>query len=140
MVSKSNNFVGPGLSLRFTNRNFLRGSEQFTVTANTSYEVQVGRNIPDPLNSFEFGVESGLSIPRIISPLKIHYPSRRYLPTTELNLGFRLQQGIGFFHLNSFNLAAGYVWRENTLKTHELFPIDISFVSLGKTSPEFDTL
>lgn len=140
LVSKSNNFVGPGLSVRFTNRNFLRGSEQFTITANTSYEVQVGRNIPNPLNSFEFGVESGLSIPRIISPLEIHYPSRRYLPTTELNLGFRLQQRIGFFHLNSFNLAAGYVWRENTLKTHELYPIDISFVSLGKTSKEFDDL
>ncbi|HEU5146572.1 MAG TPA: BamA/TamA family outer membrane protein [Chryseosolibacter sp.] len=140
MVSKSNNFVGPGFSVRFTNRNFLRGSEQFTITANTSYEVQVGRNLPNPLNSFEFGVESGLSIPRILSPLKIHYPSRRYLPTTELNLGFRLQQRIGFFHLNSFNLAAGYVWRENTLKTHELYPIDISFVSLGKTSKEFDAL
>jgi len=140
MVSKSNNFVGPGLTLRFTNRNFLRGSEQFQITASTSYEVQVGRNIPNPLNSFEFGVESGLSIPRIISPFKVHYPSRRYLPTTELNLGFRLQQRIGFFRLNSFNLATGYVWRENTLKTHELYPIDISYVRLGSTSREFQAL
>ena len=140
LVSKSNNFVGPGLSLRFTNRNFLRGSEQLQVTANTSYEVQVGRNIPNPLNSFEFGVESGLSIPRIISPFKVYYPSRRYLPTTELNLGFRLQQRIGFFRLNSFNFAAGYVWRENTLKTHELFPVDISFVRLGRPSEEFEGL
>jgi len=140
LVSKSNNFVGPGVSLRFTNRNFLRGSEQLQITANTSYEVQVGRNIPSPLNSFEFGVESGLSIPRIISPLKVYYPSRRYLPTTELNLGFRLQQRIGFFRLNSFNLAAGYVWRENTLKTHELFPVDISFVRLGRPSEEFENL
>ena len=52
LVSKSNNFVGPGLSLRFTNRNFLGGSERFQVTANSSYEVQVGRNLPDPLNAF----------------------------------------------------------------------------------------
>lgn len=140
LVSKSNNFVGPGLSVRFTNRNFLGGSEQFQITANTSYEIQVGRNIPNPLNSFEFGVESGLSVPRIISPFNVHYPSRRYLPTTEFNLGFRLQQRIGFFQLNSFNLAAGYVWRENTMKTHELYPIDISYVRLGKTSPEFQAL
>ena len=140
LVSKSNNFVGPGFSLRYTNRNILRGSEQLQITANTSYEVQVGRNIPNPLNSFEFGVESGLSIPRIISPFNIHYPSRRYLPTTELNLGFRLQQRIGFFRLNSFNLAAGYVWRENTLKTHEFFPVDISFVQLDKPSKEFENL
>lgn len=140
LVSKSNNFVGPGFSVRFTNRNFLGGSEQFRITANTSYEVQVSRRIPDPLNAFEFGVESGLTIPRLISPLKIYYPSRRYLPTTEVSLGFRLQQRIGFFRLNSFNLAAGYTWRENTLKTHELYPVDISYVQLGKPSGEFQEL
>jgi outer membrane protein assembly factor BamA len=140
LVSKSNNFVGPGFTLQFTNRNFLRGSEQFRITGNTSYEVQVSRNTPDPLNSFEVGVESGLSVPRILSPLNIDYPSRRYLPTTEFNLGFRLQQRIGFFRLNSFNLSSGYTWRENTLKTHELYPVDINYVQLGHRSPEFQTL
>lgn len=140
LVSKSNNFVGPGLSLRFTNRNFLRGSERFQITANTSYEVQVGRNLPDPLNAFEVGVESSLSVPRILSPLTVHYPSRRYLPTTEFQLGFRLQQRIGFFRLNSFNLSSGYTWRENTLKTHELYPVDISYVQLGKRSEQFQEM
>lgn len=140
MVSKSNNFVGPGFSLRFTNRNFLGGSEQFHITANTSYEVQVSRKIANPLNAFELGIESQLSVPRILSPLKIDYPSRRYLPTTEFLLGFRLQQRIGFFRLNSFNLSAGYTWRENTLKTHELYPIDISYVLLGDQSVEFERL
>ncbi|HET9487819.1 MAG TPA: BamA/TamA family outer membrane protein [Chryseosolibacter sp.] len=140
LVSKSNNFVGPGVTLQFTNRNFLGGSERFQVTASSSYEVQVSRKIADPLNAFELGLESRLSVPRIISPLKIHYPSRRYLPTTELTLGFRLQQRIGFFRLNSFNLSSGYTWRENTLKTHELYPVDISFLQLGKHSQEFQDL
>lgn len=140
LVSKSNNFVGPGVTLRFTNRNFLRGSEKFNITANTSYEVQVSRKIPQPLNAFELGIESGLSVPKIISPLKINYPSRRYLPTSEVSLGFRLQQRIGFFRLNSFNLSSGYTWRENTLKTHELFPVDISYVQLGKRSDDFQAL
>lgn len=140
MVSKSNNFVGPGFSLSFTNRNFLRGSEQLRITANTSYEVQVSRRVPNPVNAFEFGIDSRLTVPRILSPLKIDYPSRRYLPTTELGLGFRLHQRIGFFRLNSFNLSAGYTWRENTLKTHELYPIDISYVQLGHQSEEFNAL
>src|SRR5690606_3387944 len=140
MVSKSNNFVGPGFSLRFTNRNFLGGSEQFTITANTSYEVQVSREVPNPLNAFELGLESQLSVPRILSPLKIDYPSRRYLPTTEFGLGFRLQQRIGYFRLNSFSLSAGYTWRENTLKMHELYPVDINYVELGHQSPTFRAL
>src|SRR5690606_31417297 len=49
-------------------------------------------------------------------------------------------QRIGFFRLNSFNLSAGYTWRENTLKTHELYPIDISYVQLGHQSEEFNAL
>lgn len=140
MVSKSNNFVGPGLQLRFTNRNALGGSEQFHITGDVSYEVQVSGRVPEPLTAFELGVTAGLSVPRIISPLKIDYPSRRYLPTTEFSLGFRRQQRINYFRINSFNLSAGYVWRENRLKTHELYPIDISYVRLGNTSPEFERL
>jgi outer membrane protein insertion porin family len=139
-VSKSNNFVGPGLTLNFTNRNFLRGSERFKISVNTAYEVQISRKIPNPLNAFELGVDAGLSMPRFVSPLKVRYTNKKYLPTTEIQSGFRLQQRIGFFRLNSFNLGYGYTWRENTLKTHEFFPIDINFVKLGHTSGAFDSL
>jgi outer membrane protein insertion porin family len=139
-TSKSNNFVGPGLSIKFTNRNFLGGSERFDITASTGYEVQISRKIPEPLNAFEFGIESGLSVPRFIAPVDIHYPSRKFLPTTDFKLGFRLQQRIGYFRLNSFTLNYGYTWRENTLKTHELFPVDVNYMKLGKTSEDFNTM
>jgi outer membrane protein assembly factor BamA len=139
-TSKSNNFVGPGLTVSFTNRNFLRGSEKFEVKVNTAYEVQVSRKIPNPLNAFEFGVESSLSVPRFITPFKIYYPNRRYLPTTDIRAGFRVQNRVGFFRLNSFNLSFGYTWRENTLKTHEFYPIDINYMRLGKSSDEFQAI
>lgn len=136
-TSKSNNFVGPGLNVKFTNRNAFRGSERLDISATAGYDVQISRKLPEPLNAFELGAESGLSIPRIVSPFNIYYPSRRYLPTTEVKLGFRLQQRIGFFRLNAFNFAAGYTWRENTLKNHELFPVDINYMRVGKTSEDF---
>lgn len=139
-TSKSNNFVGPGFNAKFTNRNFLGGSERFDLSFTTGYEVQISRKIPQPLNAFEIGVESKVSFPRFVSPFKVHYPSRKYLPSTDVSLGFRVQQRINYFRLNSFNLGYGYTWRENTLKTHELYPIDINYMRLGKTSPEFDTL
>lgn len=139
-TSKSNNFVGPGLSIKFTNRNFLGGSERFDVTATAGYEVQINRKLSQPLNSFEFGLESALSAPRIISPFDIYYPSRKFLPTTDFKVGFRLQQRIGFFRLNSINFNYGYTWRENTLKTHELYPVDINYIRLGNTSEDFQAL
>jgi outer membrane protein insertion porin family len=139
-TSKSNNFVGPGLMLSFTNRNFLRGSERFEIRVNSSYEVQVSRKIPNPLNAFEVGIESSLSVPRFITPFKIYYPNRRYLPSTDIKAGFRVQNRVGFFRLNSLNTSFGYTWRENTLKTHEFYPIDINFLRLGKSSDDFQEI
>ena len=140
-ISKSNNFVGPGLNVKFTNRNAFRGSERLDVSATAAYEVQISRKLPQPLNALELGAETSLSIPRFVVPIiKIYYPTRKFLPTTDIKLGFRLQQRIGFFRLNAFNLGYGYTWRENTLKNHELYPIDINYMKLGKTSESFDDL
>lgn len=137
-VSKSNNFVGPGLTFTFTNRNFLRGAELFQLKLNTAYEVQISsQNQGGPLNSFEAGLESSLTVPRFITPIRINYNSREYLPKTIFKFGVTLQNRVKFFRLNSFNLNYGYNWLETAAKSHELYPIDISFVKTDKKSPNF---
>ncbi len=139
-TSKSNNFVGPGLSVTFTNRNALRGSERLELTLNSGYEVQISRKQTSPLNALEIGGEARLVMPRFITPFKKNYPAKKYLPTTEVALGSRIQQRLGFFTLNSLNLSYGYTWKENTLKNHEFYPVDINFVQLGNTSEDFNRL
>lgn len=136
-VSKSNSFVGPGLQLTFTDRNFLRGAELFQLKLNTSYEVQLSKRISGPLNSFELGAEASLTIPKFISPIRIDYSSKKYLPKTDFRLGFNFQNRVQFFTLNSLNLSAGYNWRESEHKSHELYPIDINFVQTFGESQEF---
>jgi outer membrane protein insertion porin family len=136
-VSKSNNFVGPGLAFTFRNRNFLRGAELFQLKLHSAYEVQINRNIKQPLNSLELGMESSLTVPRFISPIPIDYSSKRYLPKTQFRLGFNLQNRVGYFRLNSFNVAYGYSWKESLARVHELFPIDMNFVKTDKKSVEF---
>jgi outer membrane protein assembly factor BamA len=137
-VSKSNNFVGPGFTLTFTNRNFLRGAELFQVRFNTAYEVQISsQNVDGPLNSFELGLETSLTVPRFISPIRIDYNSREYLPKTVFKFGVNLQNRVNYFRLNSFNLNYGYTWLETAAKTHELYPIDITFVQTDKQSEAF---
>ncbi|HYC86319.1 MAG TPA: BamA/TamA family outer membrane protein, partial [Chryseosolibacter sp.] len=139
-VSKSNNFVGPGLTLTFSNRNALRGSEKLDLSLMSGYEVQVSRKSRQALNAIEIGGEAKLSFPRILHPFKIHYPTKKYLPTTDIALGSRIQQRVNFFNLNSFSLSYGYTWKENTLKHHEFYPIDINFVQLGQASDAFMSL
>jgi outer membrane protein assembly factor BamA len=136
-VSKSNNFVGPGISFTFTNRNLFRGAELLQLSLSAAYEVQVGRQNQGPLNSFETGLESSLTFPRFISPIRIDYNSRKYLPKTVVKAGFNFQNRVGYYRLNSLNLSYGYIWRENAAKSHEFYPADISFVRTDKKSQAF---
>jgi outer membrane protein assembly factor BamA len=140
-VSKSNNFVGPGFEASFTNRNFLRGAELFQFRLNAAYEVQISRQNAGALNAIELGAESSLSIPRFVTPAGIfRYRSAKYVPQTNFRLGYNLQQRLQYFRLISMNGGYGFLWRETTLKTHEFYPVDVSFVKLGKTSSVFDSL
>lgn len=138
-VSKSNNFVGPGVAFTFTNRNAFKGAELFELRLNSSYEVQVsGQNAGKPLNAFEIGIESTLTVPRFMSPIRIDYSSREHIPKTVFKFGINLQNRVNFFRLNSFNLSYGYNWLESASKSHELYPVDLTFVQTDKKSPDFN--
>jgi outer membrane protein insertion porin family len=139
-VSKSNNFVGPGIEFTSTNRNIFGGAEMFQFKLNGSYEWQIRNKQTTSLNAVEIGTEVSFSVPRFITPFKIRYQSAKYLPQSQLKVGYSFQQRLQYFRLNSSNVRAGYTWRETALKTHQLFPIDITFVQNTKTSPEFDAI
>jgi outer membrane protein assembly factor BamA len=139
-VSKSNNFVGPGVGITFTNRNTLRGAEMFQFKVNAAYEWQIGGQQLGALNAIEFGAEASLFAPRFISPIRIQSSSSKYLPQTQFKISYDFQQRLDYFRLASLNVAYGYTWRETTLKTHELFPADISFIRSSQTSQAFDAL
>ncbi len=139
MTSKSNNFVGPGISFTFTNRNFLKGGEMFQLRLNTAYEVQISSQTEgEPLNAVEVGLESSLTVPRFITPFSIDYSSSKYIPKTVFRAGVNIQNRVGYYRLNSFSVGYSYNWMETASKSHELFPIDISFVRTDKKSQEFE--
>ena len=139
-ASKSNNFVGPAVSFSFINRNFLKGAELFQWQVNSGYEVQVsGQTQGKALNSFELGTEASLAVPRFISPVRIAYSYSNYMPRTNFKVGARLQNRVNYFQINSFNAAYGYVWRETEKKSHELYPIDLTYFRRGKVSDVFQS-
>lgn len=137
VASKSNNFVGPGFTATYTDRNFFRGAELFQLKFNSGYEVQVSNNLDQPLNAFEIGVEGSVTVPRFILPFTINYRSSRYLPKTKFELSYTLQNRVGYFRLNSFHAGVSYNWNESAEKIHSLMPVDINFVKTDHTSAAF---
>jgi outer membrane protein insertion porin family len=139
-VSKSNNFVGPGVGITFTNRNFLGGAERLQIKADVSYEAQISSQQTGALNALEAGLSAGLAVPRIITPFPLRYHTGKYIPQTNFKAGFNVQQRIGYFRLNSFHAGYGYSWRETASKSHELYPVEMNFVQVSNTSDEFNEL
>jgi outer membrane translocation and assembly module TamA len=139
-VTKSNNFVGPGFEVTYTNRNFFRGAELFQFKLSGAYEWQISRQQAGSINALEFGAEASLTFPRFVIPIKIRNESSKYVPQTIIKAGFDFQQRLKYYRLTSFTTGIGYQWRETTHKSHELFPVELSYLRTSRTSAEFDSL
>ncbi|NEM98522.1 translocation and assembly module lipoprotein TamL [Pontibacter burrus] len=150
-VSKSNNFAGPGLTLSFKNRNALKGSELLSVDFTGNFESQVGgrgsqssaesnQNKNINLSSYELGVQSTLTFPRIISPFRLRNLRTEFVPQTRMTLGFNFLNRVQYFTMNSFNASYAYNWRPKKEFTHDLTLINLQYVRLGKTTEAFDSL
>jgi outer membrane protein assembly factor BamA len=149
LVSKSNGFTGPGLTLSFRNRSALRGGEQLLVNATATAETQTAppangesRNNTG-LTSTEFGINAQLSVPRLISPnlplLDVRLPNSDFQPRTTFGAGVRYVTRTGYFSTTNFNLNYGYSWKTKITNEQELRPIDVQY-SLVSTTPEFDVI
>ncbi len=150
-VSKSNNFAGPGITMAFRNRNALKGSELLTIEVTGNFESQVGgrtTEVPEGqtdnnntnLSSYEIGTQATLTIPRIVSPIEIRNLRTEFLPHTRIGLGFNFLNRVRYFHMNSFNASYAYNWRPKKEFTHDITPVNLQYVQLGRITEEFSGL
>ncbi len=138
LVAGSNNFVGPRFSVNFRNRNTFRGAELLMINLLSGFETQVSSQGQSG-NSFEFGLETSLIIPRFISPFRIR-ASRGFAPLTEFELGYNYLRRPRFFTLNSFRLNYGYDWERSQKHFHQLRLVEINLVKLLDTTDDFEAL
>ncbi|WP_457070950.1 translocation and assembly module lipoprotein TamL [Hymenobacter sp. UYAg731] len=138
LVSKSNGFTGPGLTVSFRNRSALRGGEQLIINAVASTETQTGSGSGGVgLTSYELGLNAQLLIPRLVVPdlplLDVHLPNSDFQPRTTVGAGFRLVTRASYFTQNFFNLNYGYSWKTKITNEQEIKPIDITYVQFTPT-------
>ena len=138
-MTKSNNFVGPGLELSYKNLNIFRGTEQLTLSANGSWETQIGGSQED-LNSYEFGFNARLQYPRLETPFSLDYRNSRFVPRTFINLGYSFRHRVRYYSAHSLNAGFGYSWKENPRKQHDLTVLSVEYYQLGRTTEKFDEI
>jgi outer membrane protein insertion porin family len=138
-ISKSNNFLGPALSISLLNRNLLRGAELLKVNLQASIETQIG-GAASNVFSYEINPEVEFVIPRFFTPFRITQKRSIFIPKTRFSTSFDYLQRVNFYDLSSLKFQYGYFWKENIKIEHELNPVNINFYSVTSKSDEFQKL
>ena len=140
-ITKSNDFAGPGINISYQDRNLFHGAELFHLDLNGSYETQIAGS-QKGLNTWQFGVKTGLEIPRFIVPFfdANRVLSPNYTPHTTIDASYNLYNRAIYFTMNSAQLSYGYDWRETISKRHEFKIFNLNYSNLSNTSASFDDL
>lgn len=142
--SKSNNLLGPGLTLSLNNRNMFKRAETFSVRLTGSYEWQVGGNKKAAgssglINSYELGLNFNLSVPRLLIP-KFLKAKRDRQEQTHFQIGTDLLNRHNYFRMISFWGSATYDFNSSFRNYHSLVPFKLNYTYLLKTSHAFDSV
>lgn len=138
-TSKSNSYLGPGVSIGVTNKNLFGGGEQLNVSLTGAYEWQTGRDRSSVFNSYEFGLKTSLSFPRLLAPRFIPR-RRRVLNWTRLSLDAEILNRPHYFKMAQFNAAMSYDWQATRHSTNTLTLGKITYTKLINTTTDFDSI
>ena len=141
VTTKSNSFIGPGITFKLSNNNLFRGGEVLALKLNGSYEWQTGnRNSggrSSRLNSYELGLNANLNIPRLLLPASMTR-RLRYPGSTSFQLGVDLMNRPSFFRLIAFSGSAGYNFQTSPYSRHGLTVFKLTYNKLLHTTESFD--
>lgn len=138
--SKSNSYLGPGLSVGITNRNLFGGGELLSLALTGSYEWQTGHGKDNSVfNSYEAGLNATLAFPRLLAPRFIPR-TRREVSWTRVSMGIDLLNRPHYFKLSQFNAGFSYDWQSTKYISSTLTLFKLSYNKLQNTTPEFDKI
>ncbi len=137
--SKSNSYIGPGLTFGVTNKNLFGGGEQLSVKLTGSYEWQTGSGRRSVFNSYEAGITGTLAFPRLLAP-KFIPRSRFQLNWTRFQLNADLLNRPHYFKMAQFNASINYDWRVRRHVQNTLTLFKLTYTNLMHTTAEFDSI
>lgn len=136
VASKSNSYIGPGLIMGVTHNNLFGGGEELSVTLNGSYEWQTGSHHKG-LNSYEFGLNSSLTFPRMLG-IKPRRHLRRLKSSTRIQLGANITNRPNYFRMVSFNTSYAYEFHTSSTAMHNLTPFKLGYTKMLNATDEFN--
>lgn len=154
---KTSGRIGPELVVGFTKRNAFRGGEKVDINMHGSYEWQTGHNAEGSssgVNSYEYGGDAALILPRIFTPFNLFgrsrirrdsLPRRRNLlsyttPSTTLKASTNTLNRAGYFKRHIVSGELTYDFWTSERSHHTFSPLILSYEYMNSKTEEFENL
>ena len=137
---KSNNQAGPGASFGVTRNNVFGGGESWNVKLKGSYEWQTGGGSKSSLmNSWEMGMSTSLTFPRVVFPTlgKREYD---YPASTTFKLNIDQLNRAKYYKLLSFGGNATYDFQPTRTSKQSITPFKLTFNVLKNPTERFEEI
>lgn len=125
-VTRSNNLNGTQINLGWQHRNMLRSVVQANISAYVGSDVQFSGAFSG-YNTYRTGAEADFSIPLFVVPFQTLHMKGPYAPRTAIRLGYDVLKRNKLYTLNSYRFEYGYDWKKNIERSHDLYPISITY-------------
>lgn len=140
-TTKNTSFIGPGLGLGIKHKNIFGGGEQLSADLTAAYEWQTGKGNAyknSDFNSYQVGLEVGLSIPRLLAPRFIDR-ARRYTNWTKFSIGGEFMNRPKYFKMARVSAEMTWEWHSRRYSQHKLTPFKLTYSNLLSTTAAFDS-
>ncbi len=127
-------------NLGYQNRNVFRGAQLFRINLNGSLQMQAtdGSAGNAFFNTIQLGVNTGLTFPQFLIPIKPEKLPKKFKPKTTISIGYNYQHQ-QHYDQHISNITFGYTWVQNDFIKHILNPVEVSLVKVF-TDAYFDSV
>jgi len=135
--------IGNSLSLNFRNKNFMKGANLLSLSANGGVEMWYNEQLPGniyrrlELLTLYYGINASLDFPKFIAPVASSLFSNTNLPHTVISVGENVMDRVDYFKLINTSLNFSYNWRETDTKTWTLSPMFVNAIRVPVKSQSF---
>ncbi len=142
LISKSTGYAGPHLLVGMSNTNAFNGAEKVNLGLTGGLEWQWGKKTDGGLGtlSYEFGINTGITLPKILLPARWTNKRALSVQQTSLNLDFNILNRTAYYEMFSSMLNYKYSWGQSREIQYSYSPVYLNSVSLLQTTAAFDSV
>ncbi|MFI3267689.1 MAG: BamA/TamA family outer membrane protein [Rikenellaceae bacterium] len=130
-LSSNANYTGVSVTFGYANKNLFRGAEIFDIGFTTAYDIM---HSSESKNSYEYGVSTSLTFPKLIAPFKLKNENI-YSLQTRIELSYDYQTRT-YYRRTVSNVAFGYQW-EKKQSSFVFKPLSISYINVPWVDEDF---